>query len=93
MNQVLLFPFYRCTKVQNPWRVWSCSSVGKVLTQDAQSPRFHPQHCINPTVMIHTCDPSTWAVEAGGQEVQGHSLLYSEFGTSLGYMNSYIKKA
>ena len=31
-------------------------------------------------------NPTTWQVEAGGSEVQGHPQLHSKFKASLGYM-------
>lgn len=27
--------------------------------------------------VVHACNPNTWDVEAGGQEVQGHPQLHS----------------
>ena len=36
-----------------------------------------------PGTMVHTCDPSTWEVEAGWSGVQDYFELYSEFKSSL----------
>lgn len=36
------------------------------------NPRFEPQHRIKPGVLGHTCNFSTWEVEAGGSRVQGY---------------------
>lgn len=41
--------------------------------------------------MAHTCNPSTWKVEAGGLEIWGHPCLYTRFKASLGYMRSCLK--
>lgn len=30
-----------------------------------------------PSMIVHTCNPSTWAVKAGRSEVQGHSQLHN----------------
>ena len=39
----------------------------------------------------HTCDPSTWEVEARPSEGQGYPKPYSEFQASLGLMRPYQK--
>lgn len=36
--------------------------------------------------VLNTCNPSTWEVEAGGSEVEGHPWLHKEFEAGLGYM-------
>ena len=36
-----------------------------------------------PGMVVHTCDPSTWEVEAGGSGIQDLFELYSEFKSSL----------
>jgi hypothetical protein len=36
-------------------------------------------------MVVHTCDPSTQEVEAGGSEVQGYSQLHKEFDAALIY--------
>lgn len=37
-------------------------------------------------VVVHTCNPSTREVEAGGSKAQGHPQLPGEFEGSLGYV-------
>lgn len=37
-------------------------------------------------VVLASFDPSTWEVDAGGERVQGHPWLQSEFKASLGYV-------
>lgn len=46
-------------------------SVSKVLAKHAQSPRFKTQHCIKLGVMMHSCNSSILAVEAGLSQVYG----------------------
>jgi hypothetical protein len=38
-----------------------------------------------PSVMVHTCNPSTQKTESRGLQVQGWSGLQSEFKMNLGY--------
>lgn len=40
----------------------------------------------------HTRNPKTQGVQAGGSEVQPQPQLHSEFGASLGYMNTCLKE-
>lgn len=35
---------------------------------------------------VHTYNPGTWVMKAGGAEVQGHAKLNSELNTRLRYM-------
>lgn len=42
--------------------------------------------------MVLACDTSTWAVETGGQGVQGQTQPHKEFKASLNYMRSYFKQ-
>lgn len=42
-----------------------CGLVSRVFASHAQSPGLHPQKPGKPGVMTHTCNPSTWKVEAG----------------------------
>ena len=35
-------------------------------------PGFGPQHPVKLSLAMHTYNPSTWEVEAGGSEVQGY---------------------
>lgn len=37
-------------------------------------------------MVTHSCKPSTWEVDTGGVQVQGHLRLHSEFDGSLGHM-------
>lgn len=41
---------------------------------------------------VHTCNASTWKVEAGKANVQGCPQLHNELEASLGYMRSCLKK-
>jgi hypothetical protein len=40
-------------------------------------------------VMVHVCSLSTWQVDTRGLGVQNQPNLYSEFGSSLDYMNLF----
>lgn len=37
-------------------------------------------------LVTHSCDPTTWEVEAGGLEIQCHLQLHSKLNTSSGYI-------
>ena len=50
-------------------------------------PALHKQGAV-----VHICSPSTWEVETGGSEVQGHPLLLSEFEASLEFMRDPVSK-
>ena len=39
----------------------------KCFPSNAQSPGFKTQHCTKLGVVMHTCNSSTWEVEAGSQ--------------------------
>ena len=43
-------------------------------------------------IVTHPCNPSSWEVEAGGSEMEGQSLLYSESKNILVYMKHCLKK-
>lgn len=45
-----------------------------------------------PAVVVYTCEPSTWKIEAGGSEVQDHPWLPREFKVSLGYVGPSLQK-
>lgn len=47
-----------------------------MFTLHVQSPGLDPQHHLKLGVVVHTCNPITQGVEAGGSEVQVHSLNY-----------------
>lgn len=42
------------------------------LTESIPSPGLNPQHYIKPSVVVHTYNLSTWEVDTGGAESQGH---------------------
>jgi hypothetical protein len=37
-------------------------------------------------MVVHSCNPSTQEVEAGGSQIRGQLGLHSKFQTSLGYI-------
>jgi hypothetical protein len=39
-----------------------------------------------PGVVVHTGNPSTWEVKAGGLQIQGQTGLHSEIQDNLGYI-------
>lgn len=41
---------------------------------------------------VHSYNPSTLEVEAGGLESQGYPWLHRKFECSLGYMRPYLKR-
>lgn len=43
-------------------------------------------------VVAYACSPSTWEVEAGMSEVQGHPQQHAKFETSLSYMRPCPKR-
>ena len=45
---------------------------------------FRARHLYHLGVVVHTWNPSSWEMEAGGFKVQGHPQLQSEFKASLG---------
>lgn len=65
------------------WTMWLifklCLRLGMHLSWQSAS-------LYKPGVVAHTCIPSPREPKVGGSEVQGHSLLHSEFKDSLGYM-------
>ena len=79
------------------WRPWvlknpaRCSQMAQCLASVhealSSSPAPHKPH-----VVLYACDPSTWEVETGGSEVQGHPLLLSEFEASLEFMRDPVSK-
>lgn len=76
------------------WYYWNVSvDLGMSL---AKWLRFqtHTHRCISKLgVVVPTCDPGTWEVQAWGSGVEGHLLLPTKFKASLGYMRSYLNKA
>lgn len=44
------------------------------------------------TAVVLACDTSTWAVETGGQGVQGQTQPHKEFKASLDYVRSYFRQ-
>lgn len=45
-----------------------------------------------PGMVVHTCNSSTRKVKAGRSEVQGHSIIQSEFGDSTDYIKPCFNK-
>jgi hypothetical protein len=54
-----------------------CSSVGRLLTQDAQA-RDPSQVPHKLGTVVHSCNPSTPEMEAERSQVQGHPQLCSK---------------
>ena len=48
-----------------------------------QSPGFSSQYHRKLAMVAHTCTPSTWEVESGESEVQGHVQLHRKLEASL----------
>jgi hypothetical protein len=44
------------------------------------------------SVVVHMCEPSTWQVEAGRSEIQGHPWLHSKFKVSPGNIEPSLQK-
>lgn len=45
-----------------------------------------------PGLVAHTCNSSTWEVEADEPGIQGHPLLGKEFKASLGHLGGCFHK-
>ena len=43
------------------------------------------------TIVVDICNPSTWAVEAEGPEIQVYLWLHNESKASLGHIKSCLK--
>lgn len=49
---------------------------------------------LQPNVVVHSCDPSTWVPKSGGLlQVQGQCRLHSEDPASQGYNKTLSQKA
>lgn len=46
--------------------------------------------CLGSCLMVHTCSPSSWEVEARS-EVQGHPDLHNKLETRLDYLRPGLK--
>lgn len=65
MSSRLVQAIETLSKEKSQKGVWEYSSIGSVLGQGAQNPKFDPLHCIKLDVATHICSPSTQGVEAG----------------------------
>lgn len=52
---------------------------------------LYPQHHIN-SMVVHTCSGSTWEVEAGASEFQGHPLLHKTLSQSKSEITKQVFK-
>lgn len=62
-----------------------------MLAQHAGRSKFDSQLCIAPNAVVHASKPSSWEVEAGTSEIQGHPPILKELEVDLGFMKPYFK--